>query len=41
MKYDKGTWVPTKIKYSIFTWYFGKYKKTIDHSKNCLPELDI
>ena len=29
MKDDEGTWVPTKIKYSIFTWYVGKYKKTI------------
>ena len=36
-----GTWVLTKSKYFIFTWNFGKYKKTIAHSENCLPELDI
>ena len=30
-----------KIKYSIFTWEFGKYKKIIAHSENYLPELEI
>ena len=38
IKGDEGTWVLTKSKYSIFTWYFGKYKNTIAHSENCLPE---
>ena len=37
MKYYKGTWVLIKRKYSIFTWDFSKYKKTIPHSENCLP----
>ena len=37
MKYDEVTWVPTKRKYSTFTWYFGKYKKIISHSENCIP----
>ena len=32
MKYYEVTWVLTKIKYSIFTWNFGKYKETISHS---------
>ena len=32
MKGGDGTWVLTKIKYSIFTWNFGKYKKTKSHS---------
>ena len=41
MKDNKGLWVPTKIKYSIFIWDFGKYKKTMSHSENCLPESDI
>ena len=27
VKDDEGTYVPTKRKYSIFTWYFGKYKR--------------
>ena len=31
MKYDEGTWVLTKRKYSIFNSYFGKYKKEISH----------
>ena len=39
MKDDKETWVLTKIKYYIFTYDFRKYKKTISHSENCLPEL--
>ena len=33
MKYDEVTWVLTKSKYSIFTWYIGRYKKTIAHSE--------
>ena len=37
IKDNEVTWVLTKIKCSIFTWYFWKYKKTIDHSENCLP----
>ena len=41
MKYDEGTWVLTKRKYSIFTWGFGNYKNTIAHSEKCLPELYI
>ena len=41
MKDDEVTWVLTKKKYSIFTWYFGKYKKTISPLENCLPELEI
>ena len=41
MKDDEGTWALTKIKYSTFTWNFGKYRKKITHSENCLPELDI
>ena len=32
MKYDEVTWVLTKSKYSIFTWYFGKYNNTIARS---------
>ena len=32
MKDDEGTWVLAKIKYSSFTWDFGRYKKTIAHS---------
>ena len=30
-----------KNKYSIYTWYFGKYKKTIANSENCLPQLEL
>ena len=30
-----------KNKYSIFTWYFVKYKNTISQLENCLPELEI
>ena len=41
MKYDAGTLVLIKNIYSISTWYFVKYRKTITHSENCLPELDI
>ena len=41
MKDDEVTWVLTKIKYSIFTGYFGEYKNTIDHSEDCLLELEI
>ena len=33
------TWFLTKRKYYIFNWDFGKYKNTIAHSENCLPEL--
>ena len=36
MKYVEETWVLTKIKYSIFIWDIGKYKKTISHSENSL-----
>ena len=36
MKVDEVTWVLTKRKYSLFTLYFGNYKKTIAHSENCL-----
>ena len=32
MKDNEGTWALTKIKYSIFTWNFWKYKRTISHS---------
>ena len=41
MNDDDGTWVITKIKYSIFTQIFGKYTKTISQSEHCLPELEI
>ena len=41
MKEDEVTWVLTKSKCYIFTWDSGKYKNTISHSENCLPELDI
>ena len=41
MKYYEGAWLLTKRKYSIFTWYFGKYRKTKSHSENFLPELEI
>ena len=41
MKDDLGIWVPTKGKYSIFTWVYGKYKNTIARTENCLPELEI
>ena len=37
MKDDELIWVPTKIKCSIFTWYFGKYKNTIARSEHFLP----
>ena len=37
MKYDEVTWVPTKRKYSILNWGFGKYRNIISHSENCLP----
>ena len=40
MNFDQGTWV-LKIKYSNFTWYFGKYIKTISHSENWLLLLEI
>ena len=33
MEYDEVTWVLTKIKYSIFTWYSSKYKKAIATQK--------
>ena len=41
MKDYEGTWVLSKRKYYIFTWYFGRYKKTIVQSENCLQELEI
>ena len=41
MKDDEGTWVLTRSKYHIFTWDFGRYKKAISQSENCLSELDI
>ena len=41
MKDNERTWVITERKYSIFTWYFRKYKKTISHSETFLPGLDI
>ena len=41
MKDYEVTWVLTKIKYSCFTFDFGKYKKTIAHSEHYLPELEI
>ena len=41
IKYYEGTWVRTKKEYYIFTWGFVKYKRTIAHSENCLPELEI
>ena len=34
------TWVPIKIEYYIFKWYFGKYKNTIFYPENCLLELE-
>ena len=34
MNYDEGTWVVTKLKYYILTFYFGKYKNTIVHPEN-------
>ena len=37
MKDYEGTWVQTKRKYSIINCDFGKYKKKIAHSENCLP----
>ena len=37
--YD-GTQELTKIKYSIFISNSGKYRNTIAHSENCLPELE-
>ena len=41
IKDDEVTWVLTKMKYSIFTWYFGKYKNTIARSEIFLPVLDV
>ena len=41
IKDDEVTWVLTKMKYSIFTWYFGKYKNKITHSENNFPHLEI
>ena len=41
MKDDNGKWVLTKGKYYVYTWSFGEYKKTIYHTENYLPELDI
>ena len=35
--YDDGTWLLTKIKYYIYTWGFGEYKKTISHPENYFP----
>ena len=32
MKYGKGTWKLTKIKYSVFKWDFGNHTNTISHS---------
>ena len=32
IKDDEVTYILTKIKYSIFTWDFGKYKNKISHS---------
>ena len=44
-KYDKVTWVLTKRKYSIFTWYFGRYRSTMAHSKivfhHYISKLDL
>ena len=37
----QGTWLLPKGKYSIFTWYFGKYKNRISQSENHLIELEI
>ena len=33
MNDEEGTWLLTKIKYYICTWYFGRYKNTIAHSE--------
>ena len=41
MKDYEVTWVLTIRKYSSFTCYFGKYKKSIAHTENCLPKLEI
>ena len=41
IKDDEVTYILTKIKYSIFTWDFGKYKNKIAHSEKCLLELYI
>ena len=41
MKDYEGTWVLTKRKYGIFTWYYWKYKDKRAHSENCIPELEI
>ena len=40
MTYDKGTWFIIEIKYSIFTWHFGKYSNAITDSKTFIPELE-
>ena len=37
IKDDEVTWLLTKIKYTIFTWDFGRYKKAMAHSENILP----
>ena len=41
IKDGERTQMITKIKYSIFTWYFGKYINTISNSEICLSEIDI
>ena len=38
---EEGTWIQTKLRYSIFTWDKGLANCRINHSQNCLPELTI
>ena len=39
IKDDEGTFLPTKGKYYIFTWDFGKYKNIIARSEHYLTDL--
>ena len=38
---DEGTWIQTKRQYSVFTWDFGKYTRTISHPSSNLPEIQL
>ena len=41
MKDYGRTWLLTKSRYYVFTWYFSKYKNKIAHLENCLQEIYV
>ena len=39
LKDELDTWIMSRQKFSILTWAFGKFTKTIDHGKSRLSEM--